>query len=175
MLPTRRQFLTVSTLSAAGRVHLPQQDPRPPSARTQSQSNTPPPRKSDPLPDALVHEWVWRGHFDLDGVKRMLAEQPTLINATYDWGNGDYEMAIGGAGHLGRRDIAEYLLSQGSRMDTFVAAMLGQLDIVRATLKAYPTLITSRGPHGLTLLHHAQKGGDQARAVLEYLQSAGAR
>jgi hypothetical protein len=66
-------------------------------------------------------------------------------------------------------------LSQGSRMDIFVATMLGELDIVKATLTAYPALITSRGPHGLTLLHRAQKGGEQARAVVEYLESAGAR
>jgi ankyrin repeat protein len=83
-------------------------------------------------------------------------------------------MAIGGAGHPGRRDIAEYLLSRGSRMDIFVATMLGQLDIIKATLTAYPSLITSRGPHGLTLSHYAEKGGEQARAVLEYLRSAGA-
>jgi hypothetical protein len=136
---------------------------------------TPPARKIDPLPDALVNEWVWRGHFDLDGVKRMLGEHPTLLNAEYDWGNGDYELAIGGAGHVGRRDIVEYLLSQGARMDIFVASMLGRLDIVKPTLTAYPALLASKGPHGLTLMHHATKGGDQAGAVFEYLQAAGAR
>lgn len=132
-------------------------------------------RKIDPLPDVLVNEWVWRGHFDLDGVKRMLGEHPTLLNAEYDWGLGDYELAIGGAGHLGRRDIAEYLLSQGARMDVFVASMLGRLDIVKATLTAYPALLASKGPHGLTLVHHATKGGDEARPVLDYLQSLGAK
>jgi hypothetical protein len=136
---------------------------------------TPPARKIDPLPDALVNEWVWRGHFDLDGVKRMLGEHPTLLNAEYDWGNGDYELAIGGAGHLGRRDIAEYLLSQGARMDIFVATMLGRFDIVKATLTAYPALLASKGPHGLSLVHHATKGGGEARAVFEHLQSLGAQ
>jgi hypothetical protein len=166
MLSSRRYFLNASWIclgSAFSRSN--HQGPAP---------DAPPSRKTAPLAEALVHEWVWRGHFDLDGVKRMLAAHPSLLNATYDWGNGDYEMAIGGAGHLGRRDIAEYLLAQGSRMDLFVAAMLGRLDVVKATLTAYAPLLKSRGPHGFTLVHHARQGGAQAREVLDYLQSLGA-
>ena len=166
MQASRRWFLATSGFSVLATARA--------VAQGQSAPQGPPARKSEPLTDDLVHEWVWRGHFDLDGVKRMLAEHPTLINATYDWGNGDYEMAIGGAGHLGRRDIAEYLLSQGSRMDIFVATMLGRLDVVKPTLAAYPALARSRGPHGLTLQHHARQGGAPAREVLDYLQSIGA-
>lgn len=76
---------------------------------------------------------------------------------------------------MGRKDIAEFLLSQGSRMDIFVATMLGKLDIVKAMLKAYPELIHAKGPHGLTFLHHAKKGGDEALAVLKYLETLGAK
>ena len=166
MVRSRRSFLSASWLYVGSVVSLGARQARPAAA--------PPPRNAAPLADALAHEWVWRGHFDLDGVKRMLAAHPTLLNATYDWGNGDYEMAIGGAGHVGRRDIAEYLLAQGSRMDLFVAAMLGRVDVVKSTLTAYPALLKSRGPHGLSLLHHARQGGAQARDVLDYLQSLGA-
>jgi hypothetical protein len=169
MLNSRRHFLWQSSVvvsAMASRAYgLPQ---------AQAPS-IPPSRTSPPLPEDLVHEWVWRGHFDLDGVKRMLGEHPTLLNAEYDWGAGDFELAIGGAGHMGRRDIAEYLLSRGARMDIFVATMLGRLDIVKATLVAYPSLVSSKGPHGFTLLHHANKGGTDARVVLEYLQSLGAQ
>jgi hypothetical protein len=168
---SRRRFLGQTAAVAAGVVAAAREVAgQAPAAPTQM-----PTRKSDPLPDALVNEWVWRGHFDLDGVKRMLGEHPTLLNAEYDWGNGDYELAIGGAGHLGRRDIAEYLISQGARMDIFVASMLGRLDVVKPMLTAYPALLASRGPHGLTLVHHATKGADEARPVLEYLQSLGAK
>ena len=59
-------------------------------------------------------------------------------------------------------------------MDLFVAAMLGRLDVVKSTLTAYPALIRSRGPHGLSLLHHARQGGAQGRDVLDYLLSLGA-
>lgn len=169
MFSSRRHFLWQSAVlvsAVASRVSA--------VAQTQAAS-TPPNRLSPPLPEEMVHEWVWRGHSDLDGVKRMLDEQPKLLNAEYDWGGGDFELAIGGAGHMGRRDIAEFLLSRGARMDIFVATMLGRLDIVKATLVAYPSLLSSKGPHGFTLLHHAKQGGPEARAVLEYVQSLGAQ
>jgi hypothetical protein len=175
---SRRQFfgrtgaIAAGVAAAAWRV-FGQTTPVAPQAPTAMQ--TPPPRRSEALPDALVNEWVWRGHFDPDGVKRMLSEHPTLLNAEYDWGSGDYELAIGGAGHMGRRDIAEYLLGRGARMDVFVATMLGRLDVVKATLTAYPALLASTGPHGLTFLHHARQGGAPAREVFEYLESLGAK
>ena len=75
---------------------------------------------------------------------------------------------------MGSREIAEFLIGQGARMDLFTATMLGRLDIVTPILAAYPALRQSRGPHGLTLLHHARAGGEPARSVLEYLGRLGA-
>jgi hypothetical protein len=60
-------------------------------------------------------------------------------------------------------------------MNIFCAAMLGKLDIAKAILTAYPDLKTSKGSHGLKLLHHAKKGGADAQAVLDYLISMGAK
>ena len=59
-------------------------------------------------------------------------------------------------------------------MNIFCAAMLGKIEIVRTILTAFPNLKSSKGPHGLQLLHHARKGGEQAKEVLDYLQSIGA-
>jgi len=112
--------------------------------------------------------------FKLERVKELLAQEPGLLNATWDWGGGDFETALGGAGHMGRKDIAEFLINKGSRMDIFVATMLGKLDVVKAMLTAYPELIASKGPHGLTFLHHARKGGEAAVPLLQYLESLGA-
>ena len=81
----------------------------------------------------------------------LLAEHPALLNATWDWGGGDFETGLGGASHMGSRDIAEFLIGQGARMDLFTAVMLGRLDIVTPMLTAYPALLQSRGPHGLSL------------------------
>ena len=72
---------------------------------------------------------------------------------------------------MGKREIAEFLLENGARMDIFVAAMLGYLDIVQSTLAAHPNLIAAKGPHGITLLFHAKAGGDKSKAVVDYLTS----
>jgi hypothetical protein len=131
-------------------------------------------QKPDPLDKALVMEFVRKCHGDFAGSKQLLAQQPGLLNAAWDWGGGDFETGIEGAGHVGNREIAEFLLANGARMNIFCAAMLGRLDIVKSFLTAFPELKTSKGPHGLQLLHHAKKGGEQAKEVLDYLQSIGA-
>ena len=100
----------------------------------------------------------------------VLAEEPKLINGTIDWGNGDFETALGGASHMGRRDIAEYLLEHNARLDIFAATMLGKLDIVKAAVAAFPNIVYVPGPHGIPLIVHAEKGGPAAKDVLEFLR-----
>ncbi|MBM3416031.1 MAG: hypothetical protein FJY20_06205 [Bacteroidetes bacterium] len=39
--------------------------------------------------------------------------------------------------------------------------------------RTIPDYLNARGAHGFTLLHHAQKGGDDAKELLEFLQSKG--
>lgn len=56
-------------------------------------------------------------------------------------------------------------------MNIFCASMLGRIEIVKSVLTAFPELKASKGPHGLQLMHHAKKGGEQAKEVLDYLQS----
>src|SRR5919106_1343455 len=86
--------------------------------------------KPPPLNPNLVKEFVIAGHGNLEKVKQLLEQEPTLLNACWDWGGGDFEAAIEGAGHTGSKDCANYLLSKGARMNIFCAAMLGKLDIV---------------------------------------------
>ena len=114
------------------------------------------------LDSKLVQEFVGKAHADLDRVKELLAQEPALINATWDWGSGDFETALGAAAHMGRTDIANFLLEQGARLDIFAAAMLGKLDIVKAALTAYPAALKIPGPHGITLIAHAEAGGTDA-------------
>jgi hypothetical protein len=125
----------------------------------------------DPQIDrAKVKRFVIAGHFNLEAVKEMLAAEPGLINGAIDWGNGDFETALGGASHMGRRDIAEFLLEHNARMDVFAATMLGKLDIVKAAVAAFPNVVNVLGPHKIPLIAHAEKGGEQAKAVLEFLR-----
>jgi hypothetical protein len=119
----------------------------------------------------LVQDFVIYAHSDLEMVKKLLAKEPALINSTMDWGGGDWETALGGASHMGRRDIVEFLLENGHRIDIFCAAMLGLLDAVKAFLTLQPKLIDAKGPHGFSLHFHAQVGQEAAAPVLDYLQS----
>jgi hypothetical protein len=118
----------------------------------------------------LVQDFVIYAHSDLDMVKKLLGKEPAVLNAVMDWGGGDWESALGGASHMGRRDIAEYLIEQGARVDLFAAAMLGQLEVVKALLTLQPKLIDAKGPHGFGLHWHANAGGEKAKEVLEHLQ-----
>ena len=127
--------------------------------------------KKPALEAKLVEEFVGMAHGNLNRVKELLEQESGLINATWDWGGGDFETALGAAGHMGRKDIANYLLEHGARIDIFVAAMLGNLEIVKAALSAYPEAKDVPGPHGIPLITHAEAGGEDAKAVLEFLES----
>ena len=118
----------------------------------------------------LVQDFVVFAHSELDMVKKLLEKEPALLNAAMDWGGGDWETGLGAAAHVGRRDIAEYLIERGARVDLFAAAMLGQLEVVKALLTLQPKLIDAKGPHGFGLHWHANAGGEKAKEVLDYLQ-----
>lgn len=90
------------------------------------------------LAPELVREFVKVGHGELVPVEQMLAEHPTLLNASWDHGGGDFEMAIEGAGHIGSVEVAEYLLERGARANIFVFTMLGRTTAVKTMLEANP-------------------------------------
>ena len=123
------------------------------------------------LAASLVEEFVRVAHGDLNRVTELLNQEPALINATWDWGGGDWETALGAAAHMGRADIARFLLNNGARIDLFAAAMLGDLSVIQAALAAYPNALHVPGPHGIPLIAHAKAGGAAAEPVLAYLQS----
>jgi ankyrin repeat protein len=91
----------------------------------------------------------------------------------WDWGGGDWETGLEGAGHVGSKDIARFLIANGARPNIFVLTMLGQTAIVKAILETYPELLNSKGPHGYTLLHHAEKGEEDSEELLKYLTDKG--
>ncbi len=139
-------------------------------------SQTPPANKQpkeDPLPAEKVKDFVGAGHNNLDKVKQLLLEFPTLLYATWDWGGGDFETGLEGAGHVGTKEIANYLIEKGARTNLFVLTMLGKTQIVKAYIETYPAYLYARGAHGYTLLHHAQRGGEDAKELVDYLQSKG--
>lgn len=118
----------------------------------------------------LVREMVTVAHFDLKRVRELAEARPSLVKAAWDWGFGDWETPLGAASHMGNRAIAEYLLEKGAMPTIFSAAMLGQLEAVKAAVSAGSGVPKVRGPHSISLVGHARMGGDAARPVLEYLQ-----
>lgn len=122
--------------------------------------------RNDP---SRVQSVVGASHGNFDTVRQLVGEQPALAKASWDWGFGDWESALGAASHTGRRQIAEFLIAHGARPTIFSAAMLGQVDTVRAFLTADDGLFRLHGPHGLSLLSHARAGGADAERVLDYL------
>lgn len=127
--------------------------------------------RPEPISADLVHEFVGVAHGGPDRVQELLAREPRLLNASWDWGGGDWETALGAAAHMGRADIADFLLQNGARLDIFAAAMLGKIEIVRAMIAAYPDMATRQGPHGIPLLAHAAAGAAGASAVHAYLEA----
>jgi hypothetical protein len=119
----------------------------------------------------LAQDFIIFAHSDLQMTQKLLDREPGLIHAAIDWGAGDWETALGGASHMGRHEIVEFLLSRGARIDLFCAAMQGLTDVIRSFLTLQPSLIDAKGPHGFNLHFHAQVGGDKSKETLDYLQS----
>ena len=130
-------------------------------------------QSEDPLLISMVKDFVIAGHGNFEKVKQMIAETPELLYATFDWAKGDFESALEGAGHTGHKEIAGFLIDKGARANLFVLTMLGKTQVVKPFLETFPQYLTARGPHGLTLLHHAQQGGDDAKELLDFLTSKG--
>src|SRR5262245_36564790 len=178
---SRRSFAAAAAGLAAGTAAAqdkPMPDPKKPAGpveaafeRDYAAPGFKPSWKNPQLNRLLVQDFVIYAHSDLPMTQKLLEKEPALLNATMDWGAGDWETGLGGASHMGRRDIAGFLLEKGARIDIFCAAMMGLLDAVKACLTLEPKLIDAKGPHGFTLHFHAQVGGKDSEAVLDYLQS----
>jgi len=168
---TRRSFLGLASLAGLGTFAAPVAAP-PPTAAPQP-ALPPVPDEFPTQPPALAREMVTVSHGNLARVKELLTFHPTLANAAWDWGFGDWETSLGAASHMGNVEIAAALLAHGARPSIFSAAMLGQLGVVRAFVEASPGVQGTPGPHGITLLAHAKAGGDAAKPVLAYLETIG--
>ena len=132
-------------------------------------------QQDDPqLDKTLVQTFVGAGHRDLNKVKEMLEEYPNLLNSAHDWKYGDFETCLGAASHVGFKEMAQFLVDKGAQVNIFTATLFGKLDILKLYLTAVPTALHAKGPHGYTLRHHANQGGDEALEVKEYLVALGA-
>lgn len=119
----------------------------------------------------LTREMVAVSHGNAARVRELLSGRPALSKAAWDWGYGDWETALGAASHVGNREIAAMLIETGAPVTLFSAAMLNQLATVKAFIEASPGVQRVKGPHGISLMAHAQAG--KARDVIAFLESLG--
>lgn len=170
----RRRFLRASAALAAGGLLLSHES----TAQATSAAAPAPSPSAPPKPPALniddVRSTVAVAHGNLEKLRTLVDATPLLANACWDWGGGDFETPLQAAAHTGGRGIALYLLSKGARQDIFAAAMLGQLDFVKAAHAVDPRAHEIHGPHGFTLLHCAKAGGTEAQHVVDWLLANGA-
>ena len=170
----RNVLLGAAAVAIAPVSALAQEQPKPkeaPFARDYPVPNFKPSWRNPQINREMIQDFVIYAHSDLAMTKRLLDKEPMLINAVMDWGNGDWESGLGGAAHTGQREIVEFLLERGARIDIFCATMMGQLDAVKSFLTLQPKLIDARGPHGFNLHFHAQLAGKEADQMVSYLQS----
>ncbi len=128
----------------------------------------------------IAEEVVNVAHLNLARLKELVDPRPELSKATWDWGFGDWESALGAASHVGRRDIATYLMQQGATPAIFTYAMFGAYSAVKAMIDAAPGIQRTTGPHGISLLQHARLAleiadtdRDQAQRLVDYLEALG--
>jgi len=181
---TRRRFLETSRNACGALVLLGRPDYSP---KEQVASHTVPDEKIPPeFPGQnrdAVRAVVGASHGQIDRVKELVTARPALAKASWDWGFGDWESALGAASHTGRRDIAEFLMAKGARPNIFTYTMIGSLQVVESMVKATPGIQRTPGPHGITLLQHARNrlsrkdlpdsDYERMRKMVRYLESLG--
>ena len=121
----------------------------------------------------VVKDAVGASHGNFARIRELVERQPAMARASIDWGFGDWETCIDAAAHVGNKPIADFLLTHGARPTIFSAAMMGQLDTVKAFIAARPGIQKTLGPHGITLMSHAKAGGPDGAAVVQYLAALG--
>ena len=122
-------------------------------------------------PPELIRMFVTVSHFDLNKLKDLIGPHPHLVKSAWDWGFGDWETPLGAACHMGRQDIAQFLLSKGATPSLFSWVLFGDLPMVKLIVERQAGIQRVAGPHSISLVGHARTGGKQSEAVLEYLFS----
>lgn len=107
-----------------------------------------------------VRDLVIAAHRDLEQVQTLLADHPELIDEAVEWRPGQTETSLQAASHVGRDDIARYLLAQGATPIMVAYAMLGDAEKFHAMLADNPDNIHEIGAHNFSLMFHACLGGN---------------
>ena len=99
----------------------------------------------------LINDFVGNAHGNLARVKELLAQYPSILNASAAW----QETAIEAASQTGRLEIINLLLAAGAPTSICTEAVLGRFDNVKAYLDSDPAQANATGAHGISVLYHA--------------------
>ena len=124
----------------------------------------------EPVSQELVEPFVLAAHGNVAKVQELYEQHPEVLNVP--WTKFD-ETALQASSHMGRREIAQYLLSKGAPLSICAAAMLGMRDEVAAFLAQDASLANARGAHGISVLFHAAMSGQTAVAELLLARGGG--
>lgn len=130
-------------------------------------------RPAGPMDAAVVEEFVRVAHSDFDCLKAIVDAHPLVLNAAWDWGDGDFETALGAAGHMGLRETALYLLEKGARADIFALTMLGETAIVKPMLERFPDCFLPSDRMGLPCCITRRKAEIRHSEFLDFLTEKG--
>lgn len=121
------------------------------------------------LPQHWINVFVTMAHFDLDRTRQSYAKCQDLLmtRSLFD------ELAVEAATHMGREDTAGFLLDKGSPYSTATAAMFGDNQRVKASLRENPGRIAERGPHDFPLILYTAFGREHLDTA-ELLLNSGA-
>jgi ankyrin repeat protein len=99
-------------------------------------------------------------HGDFDRVRSALEEHPGCVVALNALDPERMEETPQrAAAHLRCREILEFMLSRGVKLDIFMACALGLRECVQELLERDPALANARGGHGIHVLNHASDTG----------------
>ena len=121
------------------------------------------------IPQVWINQFVTVSHFDFDKVKSLYARCPSLLLTRATWD----ELSVEAAAHVGREDIANFLLEKGSPMSLCTATMLGRIDEVGTLLAEDKNRVRERGAHDFPLIWYTIFGKERAE-IAELLLKAGA-
>lgn len=105
---------------------------------------------------------------DRDAVKRLLADDPSLVSAR----DGSGETPLMSALYRGHMEVVDLLIESGAPLDLYAAAATGRIDAIERQLPASTETIRGYAYDGWTALHLAAFFGHVAAA--EHLLDAGA-
>lgn len=76
-----------------------------------------------------------------------------LVNVSWDWGGGDFEILFQFVVYIGCCEIVEFFFSQSVCFDFFVVVMFGQIDIIKVVFVVSFFVVSIFGLYGFMFFY----------------------